>query len=433
MLLTGFIAHQDPDQDGDAYIVVALPDGSHITGKVRDLPRGSGPRDVLNSNIVLSQNSSGTLNTVLTAFQNCYHPTLIVTPRTVSAQGDHTVDDGVDLVGTFIDAYEAGHSQQEYMRLNPLKVGYETTVFTGEPAGARARRRPRTRVEDRDPAIALDPGEVLTRPNGETYLPRRLVGHTDAAVLRRARGTRMFALLRGEPGTGKTALADAAFPDLISVGCDGDTTVSHLVGSWIPNPDGTFRWNDGPLTTAMKEGRVLLLDEIASLPHEVAIVLYSAIDGRGMLRINDRPDLPAVHAAEGFYVIGTYNPHVLGNKPLPEAMLSRFTLQIEVDTDFDVPEQLGVPEKFVGLARTLRTRSRQQVADGGEPVWYPKTRELLGSKRFLDNGFGEAFALAALIEQCPVPEDLPIIREEAKNTFGSTPGTMTLGAHVSAD
>src|SRR5699024_6820613 len=79
-------------------------------------------------------------------------------------------------------------------------------------------------VSDRADPLTLADGETVTRPNGEAYLPRDLGGHTDVAALRSFPQAGLFALLEGLPGCGKTALAEASFPDLVSVQCHGDMT-----------------------------------------------------------------------------------------------------------------------------------------------------------------------------------------------------------------
>lgn len=429
----GFIAQ--PDSGGAAELFIALPDGSHLVGTTAHTRRaGNWAKVTLATNVPwrMHPSSFGNPTDVTTKVRAMEKrlgsgAAMLVEPCVVAVPDELTVQHSEDLVRSFCEAVDDGKVQQTIPTLRRFTRTYELSVFNGANG---APRQERMRVEDRAPALKLPAGETLTRPNGEIYLPRILVDHTDAAVLRKAREASMYALLRGNPGTGKTALADATFPDLVPVACTGDTTTAHLVGSWLPNPDGTFRWVDGPLTTAMREGRPLLLDEIDRLAHEVSSIVFSAMDGRRLLRIDDRPDLPLVQAADGFYVIGTYNPRNLGGQPLPEALLSRFAIQVEVGTDHDACEALGVPEKFVALSRNLSTQAAQSVADGGEPIWSPETRELLAAQRLIAAGFGEAFALAAMIDACPVPEDLTRVRAEAKSIFGFSPDRMSLGGRA---
>lgn len=285
-------------------------------------------------------------------------------------------------------------------------------------------------VRVRPPAVAalsLGPGAVVTRPNGELYLPRDLGGHDDVAALRALAESDLFALLVGEPGAGKTALAEAAFPTLLSVQCHGDMSVAHLVGTHLPTEDGGWRWEDGPLTTAMRRGRPLYLDEVNSMPLEVSTILHSAMDGRRAIRIDDRPDSPPVEAVRGFYVLGSYNPGSLGGRRLSEAMLSRFTVQVSVSTDYDAARTLGVSEQFVTIAENLLVKSTSDKASGGRGVWVPQMRELLSARRLVEAGLGHEFAAAALVGQCPWPEDLDLVIDVCEHVLGVRVQPLRLG------
>jgi nitric oxide reductase NorQ protein len=96
------------------------------------------------------------------------------------------------------------------------------------------------------------PGPV-TRPGGQVYRPRVLAGMADVDALRTLRAEGVPSLLAGPPGTGKTSLVEAAFPDLITVAGDGDTTVGDFVGEYTQKPDGTYEFIYGPLIRAMQE------------------------------------------------------------------------------------------------------------------------------------------------------------------------------------
>lgn len=283
-----------------------------------------------------------------------------------------------------------------------------------------------TRVADREQGLRAPEGTVFTRPNGEVYLPRLVGGHVDVMLLRafRTMPRPVNALLVGPAGSGKTAVAEVAHPDLITIAGHGDMTVAQIVGQLMPTPEGGWKFVEGPLTVAMREGRALLIDEINRLPHEVISVLHSAGDGRGWVRLDDRPDEPIVHAAKGFCMLGTLNPDQMGSTGLPEAITSRFAVQIDVSSDFDAARKMGVPETFVTVAENLHTRNADPQA---VPVWEPQMRELLAAKANVDAGLGETFAAAAMLGQCPVPEDRPVVAEVMGNVFGRTITPLALG------
>lgn len=324
------------------------------------------------------------------------------------------------------NTYEAGFYAEPF---TPRSTVDQFVALCPDPSTA-APAAPGAPVAQRAPKLRLADGDVPVRPNGEPYLPRDLGGHTDVAALRRLAEADLYCLLAGEPGTGKTALAEAAHPGMIAKQCHGDLTVANLVGTHMPTPDGGWRWEDGPLTRAMREGRVLYLDEINKLPSEVSAVLHSAMDGRRMITLDDRPDAEPVYAVDGFYVLGAYNPETLGGAGLSEAMLSRFTVQVEVTTDHDAARALGVSEDFITIAENLTEKAAQSRATGGRGVWAPQMRELIQAKRVVDAGMGDVFAAGVMVGQCPWPEDLPTVVDVAQHVLGVDVQPLRLGAQV---
>ena len=263
----------------------------------------------------------------------------------------------------------------------------------------------------------------IMRPNGEQYRPRQIMGHTDVALLRAFREKGMYVRLAGPPGGGKTALAEAAFSNLITVNGHGDMTVAHFIGSYLPDPanGNSWVWHDGPLTRAMRTGVPLFVDEGTRIPTEVLNILFSVMDGRGALNVDDRPDLPAIHAIKGFYVIMGYNPETLGARALDEALISRFRVQIDVTTDHETAKALGVPTLAIRIAQNLQTRDRKDRQSNGPGVWVPQMRELLTYRDLIKMDTGIEFALATLVASCPRPEDIPevlkVIQEASKMTI----------------
>ena len=259
---------------------------------------------------------------------------------------------------------------------------------------------------------------AVTRPNGELYYPRRLGRGYDIDELRRLRDQQIPVLLYGPPGTGKTAMVEAAFPDLLTVAGTGDTVVDDFLGSYTPLPGGGYEYVHGPLVTAMREGRALLVDDATLIPPRVLAVLYPAMDGRRVITIpayrNERVD-----ATDGFYVIAGHNPGVHG-AILTEALASRFTVHLEVGTDWDLARRLGVPAAAVAAAIDLNAG----VA-AGRLTWAPQLRELLGFTR-VRRTLGTAAAVANLAGRAP-EEDRPDVIAALSTHFGGTVTALTLG------
>jgi len=256
----------------------------------------------------------------------------------------------------------------------------------------------------------LEGEKSYARPNGDFYYSRPWGEHSDVEVLRRAReataksGTSpMFTLLYGAPGCGKTALVEAAFEDVYTLMGTGDTEVADLLGGYIQNQDGGFEWRDGDLVRAAEEGSVYFIDEIGLIDPKVLSVVYGLMDGRQELNITANPDRGTVKAKEGFYVIAATNPNAPGVR-LSEALLSRFTLQVEMTTDWELARKLKVPPRLVTSAQML---SKKQIAR--ETSWAPQMRELLAFRDIAEL-YGTRFALENLLAQAP-EMDRPVVTD----------------------
>ncbi|MBQ0977880.1 AAA family ATPase [Micromonospora sp. M61] len=262
------------------------------------------------------------------------------------------------------------------------------------------------------------PGAVL-RPNGVWYLPRQLGDSTDVEVLRQLRRDTIPVLLYGPPGTGKTSLIEAAYPDAITVAGHGDTTVEDLVGNYVPLPDGGFAFAYGPLVSAMRAGRALFIDDATLIPPRVLAALYPAMDGRAIITIAAHHN-EVVAATDGFFVCAGHNPGVHG-AILTEALASRFSVHIEVTTDFQLARSLGVPNGAIDAAIALNARLRKHDID-----WAPQLRELLAFKRVAES-LGLATAVANLAAVAPEADRQAIVEALQRAYRGTTITPLTLG------
>lgn len=249
----------------------------------------------------------------------------------------------------------------------------------------------------------------------EGYIPRNIKvadGQvlTDVQLIAAAHKNNLSTLLYGPPGTGKTSMVLAAIPDCVVMAGTSETEASDFIGSWIQTPSGAYEWVDGPLVTAMEAGVPLLVDEISLIDPRSAASLYSVMDGRDKLYITMNPARGSVHAKAGFVVFGSCNPDAPGSI-MSEALLSRFKLHVEVETDFGVAKKLGVDSKIVTVAKSLMASYRHN-----EVVSYPQLRDLL-TYRDIHSVYGEIFALRNFISQAEV-SDRETYSKAVQDVFG---------------
>lgn len=302
---------------------------------------------------------------------------------------------------------------------------YRATSTTAAAAQRPAATPPAPRPTPAPPPTAAAPGggkpPPIVRPNGQHYHPRALANLPDVDALRRLRTASVPVLLYGPPGTGKTSLIEAAFDDLITVAGDGDTTVGDLVGEYTQDEQGGYEFIYGPLVTAMQEGRALLLDDATLISPKVLAALYPAMDGRRQIQVKAHKG-ETITAAEGFYVIAGHNPGVHG-AVLTEALASRFSVQIQVGSDYDLAAALKINRTAVRIARNIA--ARQQT---GEVGWAPQLRELIAFSKIADV-LGADAAFANLVGIAPL-EDRDTIAEIVAKATGRPVSALSLGRQL---
>jgi nitric oxide reductase NorQ protein len=214
-------------------------------------------------------------------------------------------------------------------------------------------------------------------------------------VLNKAFESRLFVLIIGPKGTGKTMLvrdfARRKSKKLESINFSLRTRESHLVGTKTLS-EGSIAFDEGILIRSMREGSLLYLDEINSAEADVLLRLDEALDDRRQIVLKESSG-EIINAHKDWFVVATINPltHV-GTKELPPQLLSRFPVRIRLEYP---PEkiELEIVKKYVSgsnekeLIQGIRLANTLRQAAAVEELYYsPSLRETIAYGRLLDSG-----------------------------------------------
>ena len=121
-------------------------------------------------------------------------------------------------------------------------------------------------------------------------------------------------LVTGLPGSGKTHAIDSLAAQLhrsskmITLHLNEQSDMKLLVGVYTTGSQpGSFQWNPGVLTTALREGRWVMIEDLDRIPSNAMSTLLPLIE-RGELSIPSRNEL--IKAAKGFRIIATMRSFV---------------------------------------------------------------------------------------------------------------------------
>jgi len=244
----------------------------------------------------------------------------------------------------------------------------------------------------------------------ETYHRRSVAGgRTDVEIVTRALALGMNVVLKGPPGVGKSYLAKYLCAQtnrpLYRITLSETTYKEDLLGHLhlLSSDDGGTRtgWIDGPLTRAVREGGVLLLDEINAADANTVAALNAVMEQRQTRSLTIPQTGETIEPHPEFRVVATANPGYQGTYELNDAFEDRFRhvklayLPAEVETDL-ILDRTGLDdarrqevEDLVALAGRLR----EAYVDGelSTPV---TTRELVRIAQFIQDDFMDLKAAA---------------------------------------
>ena len=217
-------------------------------------------------------------------------------------------------------------------------------------------------------------------------------------------------LLKGPTGTGKSRFIEYMAHELgkkiITISCHEETSSTDLIGRYIIKGAETI-WLDGPLTTAVKEGSIIYLDEVAEARPDVIVAIHSLTDHRRELFIDKLGE--TVKAHDDFMLVASFNPgYQRGFKELKPSTRQRF-----IAVSFEYPEAKIETEILVNETNVDADSAKKLVAIGNkirnltelgltETV---STRLLVDASKLIHSGLPKRLATHVSIVE-PLTDDL---------------------------
>jgi MoxR-like ATPase len=133
---------------------------------------------------------------------------------------------------------------------------------------------------------------------------------------------------------------------------------SQMTGKYVSDGNGSFAWIDGPVTDVVRNGGVLLLDEVNFISPKIYTVLYSLLDGRRSITLLDHHG-ETIEAHPDLTIFATMNPDYIGTTPLNFAFRNRFDIQIPWDYDDKVESKLVSSKALLVVAKQLRVEANK--------------------------------------------------------------------------
>lgn len=233
-------------------------------------------------------------------------------------------------------------------------------------------------------------------------------------------------LLIGETGTGKTSvaryLAYKRKQSYVRINMHGYNTPDELIGSTKVKNGSTFH-EDGVLTAAMKEGALVVLDEVNATPPDCLFILHGLLDDDQSITL---PDGTVVRPHEDFRLVFTMNQDYEGTRSLNRAFLDRFSiiLNIEIATE---EQEINILTKRCKLKEDV-AKLMVATAKLGRKAYFEKTtltlistRSLIQWGNLINEGLEAWQAYDLAISNKSHPEENEAFKDFYNMTFANRP------------
>ena len=219
----------------------------------------------------------------------------------------------------------------------------------------------------------LSPAEGIVKQYRLDVVPYYRAVADEVQLFEAAYAVRMPMMLKGPTGCGKTRFVEYMAwklnKPLITLACNEDMTASDLVGRYLLDADGT-RWQDGPLTLAVRYGAICYLDEVVEARQDTTVVIHPLTDARRVLPLEKKNELVSAHP--DFQLVISYNPGYQSIlKDLKQSTKQRFgaldfgypVRDIEIEI---VSHEAGIGPDLAAKLVTVAERARNLKGHGLE-------------------------------------------------------------------
>lgn len=163
-------------------------------------------------------------------------------------------------------------------------------------------------------------------------------------------------MLVGDSGSGKTFLINKLAADLhcsdsiVKIHLGEQTDAKLLLGTYTSGEKpGTFQWNTGVLTSAVQEGKWVLIEDIDQAPTEILSILLTLLEKR-TLSIPSRGEV--IKAKNGFQLFSTIRLKDK-NRGVPDLIGARFWKVVNLETPSSEELNTILCAKFPILAKFI--------------------------------------------------------------------------------